>query len=77
VHGENKDALKVKVRGKTHLTDLKIEWENNIKMDSRKPSVWYDVDPKINCAHTWTSDLPFLLPMTKLCFCFAVAYQCQ
>jgi hypothetical protein len=32
VPGENKDVLKVKVRGKTRLTDLEIEREDNIKM---------------------------------------------
>jgi len=76
VRGENKDELKVKVRGKTHLTDLNIERENNIKMDMRELSVWYDVDTKINCVHTWINDLPFLLPVTNLCVYFAVAYQC-
>ena len=70
MRGENKDALKVKVRGKTHLTDLKIEREDNIKMDIRELSVWYDADTKINCAHTWVSDLPFLLPVTKICNLF-------
>ena len=63
VRGENKDALRVKVRGrKTHLTDLKIERENNIKIDNRELSVWYDVDTKINCLHTWISPYPTAFP---------------
>lgn len=69
-----KEALRVEVRGKTHLTDLKIERENNIKMDIRELSVSYDVDTKMNCTYTCISDRPFLLPVTRQCICISVAY---
>jgi len=74
VHGENKDALRVKVRGKPHLTDLMIERENNIKMDMRELSVSYDVNTKINCTYTHISGRPFLLSVTRQCMYISVAY---
>jgi hypothetical protein len=74
VHGENKDTLKVKVRGKLIYPDFQIERENNIKIDIRELSGWNDVATKMNCIHTWVSYRSFLLSVTKLRAYFEVAY---